>query len=126
MAEIRTPATTDGIGERLRTARRARGLTQRDLQSAGVTFGYICRIERGSRLPSVEVIRRLADALGVSASWLENGHEDRWDQFTHGEIAAMHAALVRAGGPASTRLAAELAEALAQRAERELGDDELS
>ncbi len=114
----------EGIGDRLRAARRARGLTQRDLQSAGVTFGYICRIERGSRTPSVEVIRRLADALGVSAVWLETGHADRWDQFRHGEIAAMHAALVRAGGPASLRLAAELADALAQRAERDLGDDE--
>ena len=114
----------EGIGERLRTARRARGLTQRDLQSAGVTFGYICRIERGTRVPSVEVIRRLADALSVSPGWLETGHEGRWDQFSHGELAAMHAALARAGGPASLRLAAELADALAERAERELGEDE--
>ena len=114
----------DGIGGRLRAARRARGLTQRDLQSAGVTFGYICRIERGTRMPSVEVIRRLADALHVNATWLETGHDERWDQFSHGEIAAMHAALVRAGGPASLRLAAELADALAHRAERELSDDE--
>jgi transcriptional regulator with XRE-family HTH domain len=116
---------TEGIGERLRSARRARGLTQRDLQSAGVTFGYICRIERGTRVPSVEVIRRLADALNVSALWLETGEEGRWELFSHGELAAMHAALVRAGGPASLRLAAELADVLAQRAERELGDDEV-
>jgi len=113
----------DGVGARLRAARRARGLTQRDLQSAGVTFGYICRIERGTRTPSVEVIRRLAHELGVSAVWLETGHEDRWDQFSHGEIAAIHAALVRAGGPASLRLAAELADVLAHRAERDLDDD---
>jgi len=117
--------SNDGIGERLRTARKARGLTQRDLQSAGVTFGYICRIERGTRMPSVEVIRRLAGALGVSAAWLETGEEDRWQQFSHGELAAIHAALVRAGGPASLRLAAELGALLAQRAEHELGADEL-
>ena len=116
----------EGIGERLRSARRARGLTQRDLQSAGVTFGYICRIERGTRVPSVEVIRRLAAALNVSALWLETGEEGRWELFSHGELAAMHAALVRAGGPASLRLAAELADVLAQRAERDLGEDEAS
>src|SRR6059058_3332426 len=95
-----TKSIDGGIGQRLRAARRARGLTQRDLQTSGVTFGYICRIERGTRAPSVEVIRRLAEALGVSPGWLETGNEDRWDQFTHGEVAAMHAALVRAGGPA--------------------------
>jgi transcriptional regulator with XRE-family HTH domain len=114
----------EGIGERLRSARRSRGLTQRDLQSAGVTFGYICRIERGTRVPSVEVIRRLAEALNVSALWLETGEDGRWELFSHGELAAMHAALVRAGGPASLRLASELADVLAQRAERELGADE--
>ena len=90
-----------------------------------MTFGYICRIERGTRMPSVEVIRRLAGALGVSAAWLETGEEDRWQQFSHGELAAIHAALVRAGGPASLRLAAELGALLAQRAEHELGADEL-
>ena len=114
----------EGVGERLRSARRARGLTQRDLQSAGVTFGYICRIERGTRVPSVEVIRRLASALNVSALWLETGNEGRWEIFSHGELAAIHAALVRAGGPATLRLAAELADVLIQRGERELGGDE--
>jgi transcriptional regulator with XRE-family HTH domain len=89
-----------------------------------VTFGYICRIERGTRVPSVEVIRRLANALNVSALWLETGDEGRWELFSHGELAAMHAALVRAGGPASLRLAAELGDVLARRAERELGEDE--
>jgi transcriptional regulator with XRE-family HTH domain len=110
-----------GIGERLRTARRARGMSQRSLSAAGVTFAYICRIERGARVPSLEVIRRLALALDVSPRWLETGDDGRWSGFRHAELAAMRAALLRSGGPASQRLAAELSSAVEQRAAQELG-----
>jgi transcriptional regulator with XRE-family HTH domain len=117
-----TPAGPAGIGERLRAARRLRGLSQRRLASAGVTFAYICRIERGTRIPSLEVIRRLAEALEVSPRWIETGDDGRWDGFTHAELAAIRAALLKAAGPASHRLADDLAGALEQRAERELED----
>jgi transcriptional regulator with XRE-family HTH domain len=110
----------DGIGERLRTARRARGMSQRRLSAAGVTFAYICRIERGARVPSLEVIRRLALALDVSPRWLETGEDGRWSGFRHAELAAMRAALLRSGGPASLRLAAELSSAVDQQAVQEL------
>jgi transcriptional regulator with XRE-family HTH domain len=110
-----------GIGERLRTARRARGMSQRSLSVAGVTFAYICRIERGARVPSLEVIRRLALALDVSPRWLETGEDGRWSGFRHAELAAMRVALLRTGGPASLRLAAELSAAVEQQAAHELG-----
>jgi transcriptional regulator with XRE-family HTH domain len=110
-----------GIGDRLRAARRAQGMSQRSLSAAGVTFAYICRIERGARVPSLEVIRRLALALDVSPRWLETGEEGRWSGFSHAELAAMRVALLSAGGPASLRLAAELSEAVEQRAAQELG-----
>jgi transcriptional regulator with XRE-family HTH domain len=118
-----TPAGAAGIGERLCAVRRLRGLSQRRLSAtAGVTFAYICRIERGTRLPSLEVIRRLAEPLEVSPRWIETGDDGRWDGFTHAELAAIRAALLKAAGPASLRLAGELTVALEQRAERELQD----
>jgi transcriptional regulator with XRE-family HTH domain len=122
-AQVRTVALAGpaGLGQRLRTARRARGLSQRSLSAAGVTFAYICRIERGARVPSLEVIRRLALALDVSPRWLETGEEGRWSGFKHAELAAMRAALLRSGGPASLRLATELSAEVEQRAAQELG-----
>lgn len=115
-----TPAGPAGIGERLRAARRLRGLSQRRLSAAGVTFAYICRIERGTRIPSLEVIRRLAAALDVSPRWIETGDDGRWDGFGYAELAAIRAALLKAAGPASLRLAADLTLALEQRDEHEL------
>ena len=117
-----TPAGAAGIGERLSAVRRLRGLSQRRLASAGVTFAYICRIERGTRIPSLEVIRRLAEALDVSPRWIETGDDGRWDGFRHEELAAIRAALLKAAGPASLRLAGDLTAALEQRAEHELHD----
>jgi transcriptional regulator with XRE-family HTH domain len=115
-----TAAGAAGIGERLRTARRARGLSQRKLESAGVSFAYISRIERGRRIPSLEVIRRLAAALDVSPRWLETGDDSRWDGLTHAELATIHVTLLNSGGPASLRLAAEVAAVLEWRAQIEL------
>jgi len=47
--------------------RRHRGLTQVALaERAGVTQAAIASIERGKRKPSVELLMKLADALGVT------------------------------------------------------------
>lgn len=106
------PSGPDGIARRLRATRAVSGLSQRDLESAGVTAAYICRIERGVKVPSIDVIRRLAVALGVSAHWLETGEDARWERFTAAELAVLRSALVRQGGPATTRLAEEVEAAL--------------
>lgn len=108
------PPGPAGIAGRLRATRAVRGLSQRDLEAAGVTAAYVCRIERGSKLPSIDVIRRLAVALGVSAHWLETGEDERWQRFTMAELAAMRSALARQGGPATTRLADEIEAAFAR------------
>jgi transcriptional regulator with XRE-family HTH domain len=119
---IDTQAGTAGIGERLRAARRLRGLSQRRLSSAGVTFAYICRIERGTRIPRLEVIRRLAVALDVSPRWIETGDDGRWDEFRYAELTAIRAGLLRAASPASLRLAADLTVAIEQRAAHDFED----
>jgi tetratricopeptide (TPR) repeat protein len=61
------------VGERLRRARKEAGMRQADLSFPGCTIGYISRIESGDRVPSLQVIRRLAERLGVSESWLAQG-----------------------------------------------------
>jgi len=70
-----TLAAGETVGERLRRLRDARGLTQRDLSSAGVSAQYISRIEHGNRNPSVKALRKLAAKLGVSAEALESGQD---------------------------------------------------
>lgn len=107
-----TPAGIEGMPGRLRAARTLRGLSQRDLEVSGVTAAYICRIEAGTRTPSVPAIRALAEALNVSPVWLETGVDERWQHFAAAELAVLGAALERAGGAATARLRDEIEQAL--------------
>jgi transcriptional regulator with XRE-family HTH domain len=61
------------IGQRLRRLRQARGLSQRDLSSPGISYAYISRIEAEARTPSVKALRRIAGKLGVTVEHLERG-----------------------------------------------------
>ncbi len=63
------------VGRRLREAREACGLSQSALAFPGCTTGYVSRIEAGHRVPSLQVLRQLADRLCVSESWLARGVE---------------------------------------------------
>ncbi len=62
------------FGQRVRTIRRQRGLTQEELAAeAGFDRTYISLVERGLRNVSLLNMRRLAQALGVTpASLLED------------------------------------------------------
>jgi tetratricopeptide (TPR) repeat protein len=73
-SHIDSPAA---VGGRLREARRAAGLRQVDLTFPGCTTGYISRLERGERTPSLQVVRELARRLAVSEAWLARGDEAR-------------------------------------------------
>jgi len=63
------------LGKRLREAREQKGLSQRDLAFPGCTAVYICRIEHGDRVPSLQVIVELARRLYVSKEYLALGPE---------------------------------------------------
>jgi transcriptional regulator with XRE-family HTH domain len=55
------------IGERLKAARMARGLSQRQLaRKAGVTNGLISQIEQNHSSPSIASLKRITDALPLS------------------------------------------------------------
>lgn len=61
------------VGERVEQSRKNAGLTQRELAFPGCTPAYISRMERGERVPSLQVLREIAAKLGVSEDWLAWG-----------------------------------------------------
>jgi transcriptional regulator with XRE-family HTH domain len=59
------------LGRRLRQERRRRGLTLEDLAAAsGVSRSMLSEVERGSRVPTVLVLDRIATGLGTSIARL--------------------------------------------------------
>lgn len=61
----------DLLAENLRAARLLRGLSQEGLaDAAGIDRTYVSALERSRYAASVDVIERLASALGVEASAL--------------------------------------------------------
>lgn len=63
------------VGLRLRAAREAAGLSQRQLAFPGCSPAYISRIESGDRIPSLQLLRELGRRLGVSEDFLATGSD---------------------------------------------------
>lgn len=64
--EIKHAEIVRRFGERLRSLRQARSLTQRELANrAEVTVTYISRLEAGGASPGIDLLERLAQALGA-------------------------------------------------------------
>lgn len=61
------------LGQRLHTLRRGARLTLRELAFPGCSAGYLSRIERGERVPSLQILVELGRRLGVSAQYLARG-----------------------------------------------------
>ena len=61
-------ATSDALGDWVRSARASQGISQRALADrAGLSRSYLCDIERGrGAQPSVTTLDKLANALGAS------------------------------------------------------------
>jgi transcriptional regulator with XRE-family HTH domain len=98
------------VGVRLHEAREAAGLSQRELAFPGCSAAYISRIERGERIPSLQVMRELARRTGVSEAYLARGRET-----LDGEVALRirEAEKAEADGDAKARSAAYTALATA-------------
>jgi transcriptional regulator with XRE-family HTH domain len=73
----RTPHFDDpvAVGRRVHEAREAAGLSQRELAFPGCSAAYISRIERGERIPSLQVLREISRRTGVSEGMLAYGKE---------------------------------------------------
>jgi transcriptional regulator with XRE-family HTH domain len=71
MAKRREPIEHEAIvqrfADRLRELRSARGMTQLELAtSAGIAVSYAGRLERAGAAPGIDLLARLATALGVT------------------------------------------------------------
>jgi len=105
------------LGARLHAARESAALSQRELSFPGCSAAYISRIERGERVPSLQVLRELARRTGVSETQLAYGRERlhpdvastlRQVEETEGAGKAERAHAYAALGRAATKVAREL------------------
>jgi tetratricopeptide (TPR) repeat protein len=76
------------VGTRIREARQAAGLKQRELTFDGCTPAYLSRVEAGQRIPSLQILTRLADRLGTTADFLATGKHPEPDPLFQAELAA--------------------------------------
>ena len=60
-------------GRRLREAREAAGVSQRQLAFEGCSPAYLSRLEAGQRVASLQLLRKIAARLGVDADYLATG-----------------------------------------------------
>jgi transcriptional regulator with XRE-family HTH domain len=68
---VRPAAIVELFADRLRAARTAAGLTQAELaERAQVTASYIWRLETGGAAPGIDLVDRLALALGTTPASL--------------------------------------------------------
>ena len=78
---------------RITQARDQQGMNQAELaEKAGVTPAAISQIEKGTRIPTIPVLHRIADVLGVSLDYL-SGKTDRselHDLLQHEEVKAFY------------------------------------
>ena len=69
------------IGNRLKKIRTEKDLTQADFgQILGVSKQAIANVESGHNNPSIELINKLIEILGVNSNWLITG---KGEMFAH-------------------------------------------
>lgn len=75
---LKRRAITDALGVAVKTLREERGLSQEGLADrCHLHRNYVGGIERGERNPTLEVIGRLAEGLGLKPSELLRAAEQR-------------------------------------------------
>ena len=64
------------IGEKIRVERKAAKMSQKDLsEKSGLAMNTISRYENGERLPNIEALMKIANALCIDIYELTNGIE---------------------------------------------------
>jgi len=69
------------IGERIRAARLAAGLTQQQLADGRYTKAYISALEKGHAKPSMAALNFLSERLGMPAAHFLGRHETQWSRL---------------------------------------------
>lgn len=75
-------AEDEAIGQRIKTARRKKGMTQAQLadhDKVKVSKNYIYMVESGRTVPGKKLVEDIAIALDVSAKWLLDGHAPMYE-----------------------------------------------
>jgi transcriptional regulator with XRE-family HTH domain len=103
------------LGQRIRNARLAAGMTQAQAAAKRVSAAYISRIELGNRRPDAGLLQHLADTLGTTVEALVMGVNR--DQLAEAELALDYAELSLKSGDAASALT---------QIDTFLGDDALS
>lgn len=65
--------SAEAVGRRLKAARLEAGLSQRQLAFPGCSAAYISRLEAGERVPSLQLLRKLALKLEADEEFLARG-----------------------------------------------------
>jgi tetratricopeptide (TPR) repeat protein len=104
------------FGARVRDARRARGLSLRDVAFPGCSPSFLSRVEAGDRVPSTSIVIRLADRLGTPVEALLGHRGD--NRLPEAELSAAEVAARLGDADAEGRLTEllERARALEDRA----------
>lgn len=67
-----------GIAEQIKTARKARNWSLRELAKAcGLSYQFLWDVETGRRTPSLGALQRIADALGIAFSFGQGSANSR-------------------------------------------------
>ena len=75
--KIRLTLNPGALSQKIKDLRKQAGMTQKDMEAAsGILQPSLSELERGTRLPSLETIRRVFEALGYEVE-LEAFIEDR-------------------------------------------------
>lgn len=65
------------LGEKIKKLRKGKKLTQGELaEKAGISGNHLSRLERGVFQPSIDVVKRLAQALDVNVDGLLSGEDE--------------------------------------------------
>src|SRR3982074_1002246 len=73
LVRLNKGGTMNTVGERLKQARTAQGLTQERLAEGLATKGFISQVERNLTTPSLPRLRLLAERLGLPLSYFVEG-----------------------------------------------------
>ena len=86
-ARTRKQQASSDFGDRLRAVRLQKNMLQKDVaERAHVHVIQYGRYERGDAQPTSDVLRRLADVLGVSGDYLLNGSNEHAAKATFADL----------------------------------------
>lgn len=82
------------IGDRIKSARRARGYTQEQLaEKLDVTVGYVSQVERGITKISLDLLAKISELLECDISMLISGSVVASDNYMNTELFSYYSAL---------------------------------